>query len=37
MFKRNEMYENDKSILKCEYIRYSPAETSTIKTVISQI
>ena len=37
MFKLNENYEIDRRILKCEYIRYSPAETSTIKTPNSQI
>ena len=31
------MYEVDRRILKCEYIRYSPAETSTINTPYSQI
>ena len=33
----NENYEVDRRILKCEYIRYSPAETSTINTPNSQI
>ena len=37
MFKLNEKYEVDRKILKCDYIRYSPAETSTIKTPNSQI
>ena len=37
MFKLNENYEVDRRILKCDYIRYSPAETSTIKTPNSQI
>ena len=37
MFKLNENYEVDRRILKCEYIRYSPAETSTINTPNSQI
>ena len=32
MFKLNSNYEVDRKILKCEYIRYSPAETSTIST-----
>ena len=32
MFKLNENYEVDRRILKCDYIRYSPAETSTINT-----
>ena len=37
MFKLNENYEVDRKILKCDYIRYSPAETSTINTRNSQI
>ena len=37
MFKLNENYEVDRRILKCHYIRYSPAETSTINTPFSQI
>ena len=37
MFKLNEIYEVDRKILKCDYIRYSPAETSTINTPNSQI
>ena len=37
MFKLNENYEVDRKILKCEYFRYSPAETSTINTPNSQI
>ena len=37
MFKLNENYEVDRRILKCDYIRYSPAETSTINTPNSQI
>ena len=37
MFKLNENYEVDRRILKCDYIRYSPAETSTIITPNSQI
>ena len=37
MFKLNENYEVDRRILKCDYIRYSPAETSTLKTPNSQI
>ena len=37
MFKLNEKYEVDRRILKCDYIRYSPAETSTISTPNSQI
>ena len=37
MFKLNENYEVDRKILKCEYIRYSQAEKSTINTPNSQI
>ena len=37
MFKLNENYEVDRKILKCDYIRYSPAETSTINSPNSQI
>ena len=37
MFKLNETYEVDRRILKNDYIRYSPAETSTINTPKSQI
>ena len=37
MFKLNENYEVDRKILKCDFIRYSPAETSTINTPNSQI
>ena len=37
MFKLNEIYEVDRRILKCDYIRYSPAEKSTIITPNSQI
>ena len=37
MFKLNENYEVDRRILKCDYIRYSPSETSTIKTSNSLI
>ena len=37
MFKLNENYEFDRRILNCDYIRYSPAETSTINTPNSQI
>ena len=36
MFKLNDKYEIDRRILKCDYIRYSPAETSTINTPFSQ-
>ena len=37
MFKLDENFEVDRQILKCEYICYSPAETSTINTPNSQI
>ena len=37
MFKLNENYEADRKILKFDYIRYSPAETSTRNFPISQI
>ena len=37
MFKLNEKYEIDRRILKCDYIRYSPSEISTINTPNSQI
>ena len=37
MLKLNENYEVDRKILKCDYIRYSPAETSTLNTPDSQI
>ena len=37
MFKLSENYEKDRRILKCDYIRYSPAEISTINTANSQI
>ena len=37
MIEINEKYEVDRRILKCDYIRYSPAETSTIITPNSQI
>ena len=36
MFKLNEKYEIIRNILKCDYIRYSPSEVSTIKTANSQ-
>ena len=36
MFKLSENYEIDRRILKCDYIRYSPAEISTINTPNSQ-
>ena len=37
MIKLNEKYEIDRRILKCDYIRYSPSEISTINTPNSQI
>ena len=37
MFKLSEIYEIDRRILKFDYIRYSPAEISTINTANSQI
>ena len=37
MFKLNEKYEINRNILKCDYIRYSPSEISTINTAISQV
>ena len=37
MFKLNEKYEINRDILKCDYIRYSPSELSTINTANSQV
>ena len=37
MFKLNGRYQIDRRIQKCDYIRYSPSENSTINTAISQI
>ena len=37
MFKLSENYEIDRRILKCDFIRYSPAEISTINTANFQI
>ena len=37
MFKLSENYEIDRKLLKCDYIRYSPAEISTKNTANSQI
>ena len=37
MFKLSDKYEVDRRILKCDYIRYSPSEISTINTANSQI
>ena len=36
MFKLSENYEIDRRIVNCDYIRYSPAEISTINTANSQ-
>ena len=37
MFKLNEKYEINRDILKCDNIRYSPCEISTINTTNSQV
>ena len=37
MLKLSENYEVDQKFLKCDYIRYSPAEISTINAANSQI
>ena len=37
MFKLSEEYETNRDILKCDYIRYSPSEISTINTANSQV
>ena len=37
MFKLSENYEIDRRIVKCDYIRYSPSEISTINTPNSQV
>ena len=37
MFKLSKSYEVDRRILKCDFIRYSPAEMSTINTANSQV
>ena len=37
MFKLNEKYEIDRDLLKCNHIRYSPCEISTINTANSQV
>ena len=37
MFKLSERYQIDRGILKCDYIRYTPSEISTINTANSQI
>ena len=37
MFKLSEKYSVNRDILKCDYIRYSPCEISTINTTNSQV
>ena len=37
MFKLSERHHVNRDILKCDYIRFSPSETSTINTPNSQI
>ena len=37
MFKLSENYSVNRGILKCDYIRYSPFEISTINTPNSQV
>ena len=37
MFKLSEKYKINRDILKCDYIRYSPSEISTIVTANSQV
>ena len=37
MFKLNEKYEINRNIFKCDYIRYSPSEISTINAANSQL
>ena len=37
MFKISEIYEAGRWILKCDYIRFSPAEISTLNTANSQM
>ena len=37
MFKLSEKYSINRDILKCDYIRYSPSEISTINTANSQV
>ena len=37
MFKLSEKFDVNRSILKCDYIRYSPSKGSTINTPNSQI
>ena len=37
MFKLNQKFEINRDILKCDYLRYSPTEISTINTANSQV
>ena len=37
MFKPSEKYEINRKFLKCDYIRYSPSDTSTISTANSHM
>ena len=37
MFKLNQKYEINRDIFKCDYIRYSPSEISTLNTTNSQV
>ena len=37
MFKLSEKYSINRDILKCDYIRYSPSEISTVNTANSQV
>ena len=37
MLKLNERYEVDRKVLKCDYMRYSQSENSTMNTATSQI
>ena len=37
MFRIKEKNEVDRTILKCDFIKYSPAETSTINTPNGQL
>ena len=37
MFKLNEIYEVDRSFPKCNFIRYSPAELSTVNIPNTQL
>ena len=37
MFKLSQKYEINRDVLKCDYIRYSPSEISTVNTANSQV